>query len=61
MGKIMGKLKHNHNSFKELRTNFFTNNSLFGDFHQVYMNPSQIAHFKHFRYNSITITNEEKS
>ena len=23
MGKIMGKLKHNYNSFQELRTNFF--------------------------------------
>ena len=23
--------------------------------------PSQIAHFRNFRYNSITITNEEKS
>ena len=23
MGKMMGKLKHNYNSFKELRTNFF--------------------------------------
>ena len=23
MGKIMGNLKHNYNSFQELRTNFF--------------------------------------
>ena len=23
MGKIMGKLKHNYNSFQERRTNFF--------------------------------------
>ena len=32
MGKIMGKLKHNYNALKELRTKFFHKQWLIGSF-----------------------------
>ena len=47
MDKIMGKLKHNYNSFPELQT-FFINNASFSHFHQVSKNFITVSTFSKF-------------
>ena len=46
--------------FPNSELSFFTNNASFGHFHQVSMNSITNCTFSNFRYNSRTITNEEK-
>ena len=59
-GKIMGKLIHNYNAFKELRTKFFKKQCVIWSSPASFNEFRHKLHFQNFKYNSVTINNEEK-